>query len=103
MLVVIRRQASLLSPPLPGHVIPGQEELRDGHIRVLPEHVGFGVVLEVPEVPPVGATSLHNNIMIMPKSRMKRHSCEISNVINKYSLRVSEIYLACEVEHPVVG
>ena len=38
--------------------LPQKEDGRHGHIRVLVEDVGLGVVLEVAEVPPVGREAL---------------------------------------------
>ena len=58
MLEVVRHKTFFLSAPIDGCAFAQQEQVRDVDIRVFPQDVGFGVVLEMAEVPPMGGSTL---------------------------------------------
>ena len=58
MLVVVRQVFQLLLAILSGLPLAQDTHMQHVHIQILVEDVGFGVVLEVAMVPPVGRATL---------------------------------------------
>ena len=67
MLLVVGHLASLLSTPFGRDVLSDHEHLRYRDVWIFLKHIGFGVVLEVTEIPPMRGCSLKNGLKLAKK------------------------------------